>query len=63
MGFYVGQPVRILSYIGEELNDDRIGVIEKIDGGYIDIRLNKSKALVERYPNEITELWEVDDEN
>lgn len=61
--FKVGQRVRILSDIGKELNEDRVGTIEKIDGGYIDIRTDKLKALVERYPNEITEIWSVEDED
>lgn len=61
--FKVGQRVRILSDIGKELNEDRVGTIEKINGGYIDIRTDKLKALVERYPNEITEIWSVEDED
>lgn len=63
MMFHIDQRVRILSDIGKELNDDRIGTIVDIDGAYILIELDKSKVHVERYPNEITELWEVDNEN
>jgi hypothetical protein len=58
-GFKKGMQVRILNDIGKELADDRIGTIEKVDGAYIYIKLDKSKAVVERYPNEITEIWNV----
>ena len=53
----VGDKVRILSDIGEDLNDDRIGTITNIDGAYILIELDKSKVEVEQYPNEITKIW------
>lgn len=52
--------VRILSDIGKELADDRIGTITEVNGAYIYIQLDKSKAIVERYPNEITQLWEME---
>lgn len=57
-----GQRVRILTNIGKELADDRIGTIINVDGAYILIEVDKSKAHIECYPNEITELWEIEDE-
>ena len=51
-----GDRVRILSNIGKQLENDRVGKVTNVDGWYINIRLNKSKAIVERYPNEIEKL-------
>ena len=51
-----GDRVRILSNIGKQLENDRVGTITNIDGWYVDIKLDKSKAIVERYPNEIERL-------
>lgn len=62
-GWEKGKRCRILSDIGKELNDDRVGTVINVDGGYILIELDKSKAHVERYPNEITEIWSVENEN
>jgi len=53
----VGDKVRILTDIGEDLNDDRVGTITNINGAYILIELDKSKVEVEQYPNEITKIW------
>ncbi|KKK77846.1 hypothetical protein LCGC14_2849480 [marine sediment metagenome] len=62
-GWKKGKRCRILSDIGKELNDDRVGTVINVDGAYILIELDKSKAHVERYPNEITEIWSVEDED
>lgn len=59
-GYKKDQRVRILSDIGKELNDDRVGTIINVNGAYILIELDKSKAHVERYPNEITEVWDIE---
>lgn len=55
--FTIGDTVRVLSFIGKEFEDDKIGTIRHRDGAYIYIRLLKSKVEIERYPNEI-ELYE-----
>lgn len=45
----IGDTVKILNDIGKELADDKYGEVIARDGEYIDIRLNKSNVVVERY--------------
>ena len=60
-GFRKGQRVRIISDIGKDLEDDRVGTITNVNGAYILIETDKNKVIVERYPNEITEVWDSED--
>ncbi len=59
-GIEVGTRVRILNDIGKDLNDDRVGKVVNVDGAYILVELDKSKVQVERYPNELTEIWSIE---
>jgi len=45
--------VKVLRFIDKDLNDDKIGTITERDGDYIYVELEKSKVVIECYPNEL----------
>lgn len=49
----IGEAVRILNSIGDDLANDRVGVVVDRDGEYVLIQLDMSEVLVERYPCEL----------
>ena len=55
--YNVGDMVKVIRIdLHKDFKDDRIGTIKHIDGYYNDIELNKSKVIIEAYPNEFEVL-------
>jgi hypothetical protein len=52
----VEETVKVNRYLGEELNDDRIGKVLTRDGEYIIVELAKSKVEIECYMYELEEI-------
>ena len=52
----INAPVKVLSFIGKEFENDKEGKVISRDGEYILIELNKSKVQVERYLSEIEKI-------
>jgi len=52
----VGEEVEVILYQGKDLEHDRIGVVQRRNGEYIYIKLNKTGVEVECYPCELKEI-------
>lgn len=52
----IDETVRVIRYLGDEFEDDRIGKVISRDGEYIIIELDKSKVEVECYTCELEEV-------
>ena len=52
----IEETVKVLRYIGPQLDDDRIGKVLSRDGEYIIVELDKSKVQVECYMYELEEI-------
>ena len=55
-GIKKGDKVQVLTFIGEDFKDDRIGKVVNVDGAYILVKLHVSGVVCELYPNELKVL-------